>query len=58
MNKRLSILHVAECAGGVERYLQMLMSRLEKWKFCQYFICPFRIQYSKCLVTSIERRAV
>ena len=25
MGKRISILHIAECAGGVERYLQMLL---------------------------------
>ena len=26
----MKILHLAECAGGVERYLQMLLPRLEK----------------------------
>ena len=26
----MKILHIAECAGGVERYLQMLLPRLEK----------------------------
>ena len=39
MDKRLSILHIAECAGGVERYLQMLLPRLEIRDFRQYLIC-------------------
>lgn len=39
MNQKITVLHIAECAGGVERYLQMLMPRLEKCDFCQYFIC-------------------
>ena len=39
MDNKPSILHIAECAGGVERYLQMLMPRLEKRNFRQYFIC-------------------
>ena len=37
----ICILHIAECAGGVERYLQMLLPRLEKKNFCQYFICSY-----------------
>lgn len=39
MERKIKILHIAECAGGVERYLQMLMPRLEKRNFRQYFIC-------------------
>ena len=35
----MKILHIAECAGGVERYLQMLLPRLEKKGIKQYFIC-------------------
>ena len=35
----MKILHIAECAGGVERYLQMLLPRLEKKGMKQYFIC-------------------
>lgn len=35
----IRILHIAECAGGVERYLQMLLPRLEKKGIKQYFIC-------------------
>lgn len=35
----IRILHIAECAGGVERYLQMLLPRLEKRGLKQFFIC-------------------
>ena len=35
----MKILHIAECAGGVERYLQMLLPRLEKRGLWQFFIC-------------------
>lgn len=41
MDKKITVLHIAECAGGVERYLRMLMPRLERKNFCQYFICSF-----------------
>lgn len=39
MDKRLSILHIVECAGGVERYLQMLLPRLEQHDFRQCLVC-------------------
>lgn len=45
--KQISIMHIVECAGGVERYLQMLMPRLEKRNFCQYFICSFSYDKNK-----------
>ena len=35
----IRILHIAECAGGVERYLQMLLPRLESRGLKQFFIC-------------------
>ena len=41
----MRILPVAECAGGVERYLQMLLPRLEKKGIKQYFICS--LNYDK-----------
>lgn len=41
----MRILHIAECAGGVERYLQMLLPRLEKMGIKQYFICS--LNYDK-----------
>lgn len=39
MQNQIKILHIAECAGGVERYLQMLLPRLESKGLRQYFIC-------------------
>lgn len=47
MNKVFSVLHIAECAGGVERYLQMLMPRLEASHFRQYFVCSLNYDKSK-----------
>lgn len=29
----IKLLHIAECAGGVDRYLEMLLPRLEKMVF-------------------------
>ena len=41
MDQRITVLHIAECAGGVERYIQMLLPRLEKKGFCQFFLCSY-----------------
>lgn len=35
----MKILHIAECAGGVERYLSMLLPLLEQRSLKQYFLC-------------------
>lgn len=35
----MKILHIAECAGGVERYLSMLLPLLEQRNLKQYFLC-------------------
>lgn len=35
----MKVLHIAECAGGVERYLAMLLPLLEKRNITQYFLC-------------------
>lgn len=57
MNKKIRILHIAECAGGVERYLQMLLPRLEKRGLKQYFICSFNYdkQKYKDIVDGVEQ---
>ena len=47
MSENFSILHIAECAGGVERYLQILLPRLEKRGLKQYFICSFNYEKQK-----------
>lgn len=38
MNK-ICIMHIVECAGGVDRYLRMLTSRLDKNMFEQILVC-------------------
>lgn len=38
MKRKYRILHIAECAGGVERYLAMLLPLLEK-DFHQTLLC-------------------
>lgn len=43
----MKILHIAECAGGVERYLQMLLPRLEARGMTQFFICSRN--YDECI---------
>lgn len=35
----MKLLHIAECAGGVERYLAMLLPLLEKSGIKQFFLC-------------------
>lgn len=52
-----SILHIAECAGGVERYLQMLMPRLKAKGLRQYFICSknYDIQSYSDMVDGVEQ---
>lgn len=35
----MKILHIAECAGGVDRYLSMLLPLLEQHNMKQYFLC-------------------
>lgn len=47
MDYNISILHIVECAGGVERYLEMLLPRLEKKNFHQSFICSFNYDKGK-----------
>ncbi len=35
----MTLLHIAECAGGVERYLAMLLPLIQKSGVKQYLIC-------------------
>lgn len=57
MDKQISILHIAECAGGVERYLQMLLPRLELRNFKQFFICSYNYDKQKfiAVIDSVEQ---
>lgn len=42
----MKILHIAECAGGVDRYLEMLLPRLEG-EYKQIFVCSHHFEASK-----------
>lgn len=55
--KKIRILHVAQAAGGVDRYIQMLMKYLDSDKFENVFICSydFKPDDYKNLVIAIEQ---
>lgn len=42
----MKILHIAECAGGVDRYLEMLLPRLEE-DYEQVFVCSQHFDVAK-----------
>jgi len=50
---KIKILHIAECAGGVERYLAMLLPRLES-NFYQELLCSPRF-HRETFERSIDR---
>lgn len=37
--KKIRILHIVECAGGVDRYLRMLLTQMDKNSFEQILVC-------------------
>lgn len=39
MNNKIRLMHVVECAGGVDRYLRMLTSRMDRERFEQILVC-------------------
>ena len=39
MNSKIRLMHVVECAGGVDRYLRMLTSRMDRERFEQILVC-------------------
>ena len=39
MNKKIRLMHVVQCAGGVDRYLRMLTSRMDRERFEQILVC-------------------
>lgn len=43
----MKITHILECAGGVERYLEMLIPRLKKEGFEQTIICSHSVNLDK-----------
>ena len=52
----MKIMHIAECAGGVDRYLEMLLPQLQD-EYEQVFVCSFH--FDKCkyegLVNQVEQ---
>lgn len=47
MNKRICVLHVAEAAGGVERYLQTLFKYSDKEQVENILVCSQNYDYKK-----------
>lgn len=47
MNKRIRVLHVAEAAGGVERYLQTLFKYSDKEQVENILVCSQNYDYEK-----------
>lgn len=54
---KIRILHVAQAAGGVDRYIRMLLKYLDKEKFENILVCSqdFRKEDYKGLVDSVEQ---
>lgn len=55
--KKIKILHVAQAAGGVDRYIRMLLKYLDKGKFENILVCSqdFREEDYKNLVDFFEQ---
>ena len=55
--KKIKILHVAQAAGGVDRYIRMLLKYLDKEKFENILVCSqdFREEDYKNLVDFFEQ---
>ena len=54
---KIRILHVAQAAGGVDRYIRMLLKYLDKEKFENILVCSqdFRKEDYQGLVDSFEQ---
>lgn len=37
----ITVIHIAQCAGGVDRYLKMLLLRMDRTKFRHVLICSY-----------------
>ena len=56
-NNKIRILHVAQAAGGVDRYIRMLLKYLDKERFENILVCSqdFHKEDYKELVNSFEQ---
>lgn len=57
MRNKIRILHVAQAAGGVDRYIRMLLKYLDKEKFENILVCSqdFHEEDYRDLVDSFEQ---
>ena len=57
MKRKIRILHVAQAAGGVDRYIRMLLKYLDKDKFANVLVCSqdFHEEDYRDLVDSFEQ---
>lgn len=57
MKRKIRILHIAQAAGGVDRYIRMLLKYLDKEKFENILVCSqdFREEDYRGLVDSFEQ---
>ena len=57
MNTKIRLMHVVECAGGVDRYLRMLTSRMNRERFEQILVCSddFRREDYEDFVVEFEQ---
>ena len=57
MKRKIRILHVAQAAGGVDRYIRMLLKDLDKDKFANVLVCSqdFHEEDYRDLVDSFEQ---
>ena len=55
--KEIKVMHIAQAAGGVERYIQMLLKYLDKSKIENILVCSFDYQTDQFsgLVDKIEQ---
>ena len=53
----MKILHIVQCAGGVERYLSMLLPLLHQQKLHQTLVCSqdYKIEEYKEIVDEVEQ---
>lgn len=56
MQKKIKIVHIAECAGGVERYLAMLLPLLKGEGIEQVFVCSENYDFEKYKAMGVEVR--
>ena len=43
----MKIMHIVQCAGGVDRYLAMLLPLLERYRFHQILVCSYDYKYEE-----------